>query len=445
MIGYKKNRLRFCIVFLCVLGLFNGCIETVSVSGQVTINITKNPTVQKICFSLSDSASVSLRLKNLETKKECELKASSKAIHHEMLLAGLKPDQTYTIQILNDEQVIKTIDSFRTSPIKENIVSIHERTNAGQVFNGYLLTQRRLVNGSVYMLDNESDLVWYQMVGGQPKLSKWIDNNEVLVLVGNAKHNNSAGDRIISYTVDGEIAYQINLKTLGLVAHHEVLEHDDDVFALVYDTIPNTVKGVKEKAVSSAVVRLNKKGEMLWKWSTFDIEKPTDISFKEMDGDWGHANALAFDDDGSVLISYRDWSQIWKIDIKTGKRIWVLGEGGDFQFEDVRFNSQHAIHKNPKGHYMLFDNGRKQRQTRIMSYELEDGNANANVAIELPDDLYADKMGNVETLPNGNYLVCSPRSRSILVLNPEGEIVYHINTGIPDPYRATFVPSFYNN
>ena len=443
MKGIMNTKLNFCFTVALAIMLLFSCQKELTITEALKIIPTKNATVKRLQFSLSDSAEVKVRLKNLKTNLESYI-ISSKNTSHELLLAGLKPDQAYSLDLLENDQTISQIDSFHTSPIEENIVRIFERINSKNTFDGYILTQRRLVNGSVYMLDNESELVWYQMVGGQPKLSKWIDAQELLVLVGNAKHNNSAGDQIVSYTIDGEIDYQIDLNALGLVAHHEILEHDGDLFTLVYDSIPYTVNGVEDKAVSSAVVRLSKKGEVKWKWSTFDIQKPVDVPIKEMDGDWGHANSFDFDEDGNLIISYRDWNQIWKIDIKTGKRVWVLGYHGDFEIEDLAFSGQHAVHKNPQGDYMIIDNGRDRRQTRVVSYRLNDNKAEQVVTINLPDDLYTDKMGNVETLPNGNYLVCSPRSRSILVLNPSGEIVYHINTGIPDPYRASFVPSFYS-
>lgn len=445
MLKQQTNKLYFNILFMaCAITLLYSCRQQVHMEITPSIVDTKNATVKKMLFSLSDTSAVIVKLKNLRSNKEYILNQLSEKKHHEVLLAGLKPDQDYSIQILDKKRVLIEIDSFHTDPLEENIVSIYERTNTKNAFNGYLLTQRRLVKGSVYMIDNESDLVWYQMVGGQPKLSQWTTNNEVLVLVGNANHNNSAGDKIVAYTVDGEISYQIDLKKLGLVAHHELVEHEGDIFTLVYDTIPNIVKGNFEKAVSSAVVRFDKKGKELWRWSTFDVKRPEGIPADDMDGDWGHANAFSFDDDGNLLVSYRDWSQIWKIDIKTGKLIWILGENGNFEFDAIPFNSQHAIHKNPYGDYMLFDNGKKQRQTRIVSYKLNDNKAKTVVSINLPEDLYADKMGNVEVLPNGNFLICSPRSRSVLVTNNKGDILFHINTGIPDPYRATSIPSFYN-
>lgn len=435
----------FVLVVFTGITFFNRCGKRVYIKSSPTIVATENPTVKEIQFSLSDSASVTIRLKNLVSNKELTLNKLPKKISHEVLLAGLKPDQYYSIEIIDRNEVLVKIDSFHTAPIKDNLVRIHERTNTKNTFNGYILTQRRLIRGLVYMVDSDSDLVWYQMVDGQPKLSLWTKNNEILVLCGKAKHNNSAGDKIITYTIDGKIDYQIDLEKSGLVAHHEVIEYGDDLVTLVYDTIPNMVNGKLEKAVSSAVVRLNKKGNILWKWSTFDLKKPTGIPVKDMDGDWGHANALAFDGDGNLLISYRDWNQIWKVDMKTGKRIWVLGENGDFHFDDAIFNSQHAIYKNPNGDYMLFDNGKKTRQTRIVSYRLSDAMAKSIISIKLPEDLYADKMGNVETLPNGNFLICSPRSRSVVVINPKGDILFHINTGIPDPYRVSFVPSFYTD
>ncbi len=434
--------LRLPLVLVAII-LLTSCDKGVSVEGSPQILATKNETVKKLQFTLSDSASVTVRLKNLVSDKELVFNNLPEKLSHEVLLAGLKPNQNYALNILKKKKVLVQIDSFRTNAISENIVNIFERTNTPNAFTGHLLTQRRLIRGSVYMVDNESDLVWYQMTPGQPKLSKWTAHNEVLVLVGNASHNNSAGDRIMAYTVDGNISYDIDLKPLNLVAHHELVDRDNSVYALVYDTIPNMVNGKLEKAVSSAVVKLNKKGEVTWKWSTFDVKNPKDISIDAMDGDWGHANALAFDDDGNLLISYRDWSQIWKINRDTGKRMWILGEDGDFKLNDTPFNRQHAIHKNLSGDYMLFDNGKALRQTRVMSYKLVDSIATPEVSITLPEDLYADKMGNVEELPNGNFLICSPRSRSIVVINPDGDILYHINTGIPDPYRATYVPSFF--
>ncbi|MDO5977873.1 aryl-sulfate sulfotransferase [Flavivirga spongiicola] len=432
----------FAILFMAIC--FNSCKKGIIIENLPSIIATKNPTVKKMQFSLNDSASVTIKLKNLVSDKELNLEQLSKKINHEVILAGLKPDQDYLIQILNGKRVLAQIDSFHTAPIEENIVSLYERTNTTNAFDGYLLTQRRLVRGSVYMVDNESDLVWYQMVDGQPKLSHWTQNDEVLVLVGSAKHNNSAGDKIVAYTIDGNISYQIDLKKQGLIAHHESIDHEGGIYSLVYDTIPNMVNGKLEKAVSSAIVRFNKKGEVDWKWSTFDVKNPEGISIEEMDGDWGHANAFAFDTDGNILISYRDWNQIWKVDIKTGKRIWILGEHGDFKFDDTPFNGQHAIRKNLKGDYMLFDNGKKHRQSRIVSYQLNDSTARSITAINLEEHLYADRMGNVQMLLNGDFLLCSPRSRSIAVISPEGDILFHINTGIPDPYRVTHIPPFFS-
>jgi len=434
----------YTILILFITILFNSCEKGVNIENSPAIVDTKNQTVKKLQFTLSDSALVIVKLKNLLSSKELSIDNLPFQKDHEVLLAGLKPDQNYSIQILDEQKVIAEIDSFHTSPIKENVVNIYERTNTPNAFNGYLLTQRRLLRGSVYMMDNESDLVWYQMIPRQPKLSYWTKNNEVLVLHGNPKHNNSAGDKIIAYTIDGEISYQLDLSKLGLIAHHEVIEYEDDLVLLVYDTKPNKVNGKEEEAISSAIVRISKSGEILWKWSTFDVKDPNGIPTKDMDKNWGHANAFSFDDDGNILISYRDWNQIWKIDVKTGKRIWVLGDNGSFEFEETPFNGQHAIHKNPNGHYMLFDNGKKDRQSRIVSYELKDSIAKSILTINLPEDLYADRMGNVQILSNGNILVCSPRSRSIVVVNPKGDIVFHINTGIPDPYRVTYIPSFYS-
>lgn len=436
----------FFLAAALVLITSNGCRSENYFTAAPILGETANPGVRALQFSLKDSIEVSVRISDLKSGEAFFLKGLPPGKTQNVLLACLKPGRDYAVEILHQDHAISAALDFRTPAPDSTLVQVSEKINTGNAFDGYILTQKKgQQDGLVYMLNNESAVVWYQHTPRIPKLSHLTASNEVAVLVGDPKDNNSAGDRIIGYTLDGRVSFDIDLAKQHLMAHHEVIDHNGDVYALVYDSIPYQMGGTRELAVSSAVIRFNKQGEILWKWSTFDVVKPDGIPVKEMDGDWGHANALAFDSDENLLISYRDWNQVWKVDVKTGQRIWVLGEGGDFEMDGPPFDYQHAILKDPNDHYMLFDNGRRKRQTRIVSYRLADGKAERAMDIALPQELFTVKMGNAQVLPNGNLLVCSSPKEGLAVLDPSGKILYQAGAGIPVPYRATYVPPFFSS
>jgi arylsulfate sulfotransferase len=433
---------------LILIGLLTlilvGCENRNLVSGDLQVNETPNPAVYLLTYTLKDTVSTTVRLKNRETGSIQTLEGLGSKVNQRLLLPFLKPNRTYTVELLMGQQVVSEPYTFKTRPLDTTLFDIQRKIVSEQVFDGYVLTQRKgTSNGYLYAIDALGDVVWYQYTPGIPKLSQWTSQNRILTLLGHKGHNNSAGDRISSYSLNGEINWSIDLREHQLIAHHEVLEYNGDIYTLVYDSIPYSYKGSKEKAVSSAVVRLNRYGQILGRWSTFDVLKPSGIPVSDMMGDWGHANALSFDSDGNLLISYRDWNQIWKIDVTTGNRMWVLGAQGDFNIDGISFDSQHAILKDPEDNYMLFDNGRQKEMTRIVSYRLDQQKATETRRIELPSDLFSVKMGNAEVLPNGKVLACASGSEAIVVLDSSGSVVYQVSTGIPAPYRATYIPSYY--
>lgn len=438
MINIFRSSLVFVMLFI------TGCQLESPLAAPPILTRAGNETVNHVQVKLKNPASLQLEVTRLKNGKRFVTPLTDASQNHKIVLAGLKPNEWHSFQVMVGGQAITKPDSFRTAKIPSGIVPVEVRKNNENAFNGYLLTQRRLVKGNVYMLDADGEVVWYQNVPGQPKLSTLTKEGHVLVLYGNARHSNSAGDKIICYSLSGEIIYQIDLEKSNLIAHHEVLEVENDLAVLVYDTAMIDYQGEPLSVASSAIVRMNKRGETKWKWSIFNSKSPAkDPDVSGHFRDWGHTNAFSFDGD-HLLVSQRDWNQIWKVDPKTAALEWIVGDQGTLSMsEGMNFSGQHAIHKTGMDAYLLFDNGRDQRKTRLLEFSIENSNVTPIMTIDLPDDLYADRMGNVTYLPNKNLLVCSPRSRSLVVINPEGTILFRATVGIPDPYRVEFVPSFY--
>jgi hypothetical protein len=78
----------------------------------------------------------------------------------------------------------------------------------------------------------------------------------------------------------------------------------------------------------SVVQRLGANGDLLFEWSAFDHFEIGDLDAVERSGadvNWTHANALDLDEDGNLLVSFRNISEITKIDVTNGQVIWRMG------------------------------------------------------------------------------------------------------------------------
>ena len=412
----------------------------------------------KIGFELNQKsdAYIAFWVKGTPSKKYYS-ELSKSANSHQIVLVGLKGQTTYEyqVEVKNDaSNSTSNVQSFTTEKFPINI--LHLRWDQDQVtgLDGYILSQRRMVNGIIYLIDRDGDVVWYQNVPKQPKLSHWTAQNTILVLYGAAKHRNSSGDQIAEYDLYGKEIYHLDLSSLDepLEAHHEVrYDNSGNLLTLVYQFKDFDLSGLggssSQRVMGDQIVKLDTLGKVLWSWSIFDHLNPsTDSTILKTAEDWSHANSLSLDKDGNYLISFRNFNQVWKIDSTTGDIIWKLGDGGTIELDKSGYiYGQHAFHLNSDGNYQVFDNGRKNRKTRVVTYQVNETNQSVNVlnALELPEELYCEKMGSAYLMKNNNLLLCAPRSNSLVVLNQEGEILAQGRVGIPDPYRAEYVPELY--
>lgn len=174
-----------------------------------------------------------------------------------------------------------------------------------------------------------------------------------------------------------------------------------------------------------------------------EIDDPTKTFFR-----FPHFNAIDVDKaDGNLLISSRMLSEVTKIDREFGDIIWRLGgANSDFRFVNDPFNGfscQHDIRSLGNGLYSVFDNGtgRVPQQSRGVVYKLDLDNMTATLVWQymLPEAGYSYYMGNMQHLPNGNYLInwAVGSLPKVTEVTPSGELVYEMNfQGNYDTYRS---------
>ncbi len=167
------------------------------------------------------------------------------------------------------------------------------------------------------------------------------------------------------------------------------------------------------------VQELDASKNVIFQWRSWDYipirDSYYDLTTKTVD--YFHQNAVDIDHDGNFLLSSRNLSQIIKIDRNTGNIIWKLGgKDNDFAFineheenSPTYFSYQHDIAVLANGDITLFDNGNQHltQYSRAVEYKLDQVNKTAELVWDYrhSPDIFAQAMGSVQRLPNGNTLV----------------------------------------
>lgn len=169
--------------------------------------------------------------------------------------------------------------------------------------------------------------------------------------------------------------------------------------------------------IGSVVQELDKNKNVVFQWLCWDyinvIDTYTDP--RQNSFDFSHGNAIELDDDGNLLVSFRNLQEITKIDRGTGNIIWRLGgRKNQFNFlnDTIGFSWQHAVRRLANGNILLFDNGFRRNNpsimfTRVVEYKLDEKLKTAELIWQCRNnpDVYSIGLGYAQRLKNGNTFI----------------------------------------
>lgn len=263
------------------------------------------------------------------------------------------------------------------------------------------------------------------------------------------------GTELAEIDLTGRVRWRLNVDKLGLIVHHDLrMDKANHIVAVVRDYIlPEKQTGKPIDTLwGDGIVVMDTTGKVLKKWSTWDHwDLAKDRRLDSLKHDRFHINTISFDKDSNYLVSSPIENQVWKINAQTGKTMWRLGQGGDFQLDASDFfYFQHAPHINKDGDLMLFDNGdfsprdssTANKKSRALSFSLDEKRKTASKKLDvpLPGKQYTARMGSAYLLPNGNVLQTSSKTGSVLISDKQGKVLWELNTYFI-PYRAEYVPA----
>jgi len=307
------------------------------------------------------------------------------------------------------------------------------------------------------VIDNTGRVVWYHRFPNGPGLNFQAQPNGRYA----ARPQPPAGDAAswVELAPDGTITRTLGCTNGMQPRMHDLIAETDGSYWILCDelrTVDLSAQGKPKDArvLGTGVQHRSAAGDVLFTWSAFDhlaielnVLDPADRDAPVIN--WTHGNALDLDGDANLLVSFRNLSEVVKLDTRTGDVIWRLGGTHNaFTFENVDgtpFVHQHGLRSVGAGQILLLDNLGSPLGSRAERYEVDP----VRRVVRLRESfgsavgLVATVGGSTQPLPNGHTLVSFGNAGGVAEYDAAGDVVWRL-TGSPGyVFRAQRIRSLY--
>lgn len=307
------------------------------------------------------------------------------------------------------------------------------------------------------VIDNIGRVVWYHRFPNGPGLNFQPQPNGRYV----ARPNPSSGQAAAWIEIDplGNTTRTPGCAD-GLPSRlHDMIAAPDGSYWLMCDEVRTVDLSMHGRSAESLVMgtliqRRGANGDLLFQWSPFD-HFSIDIGALEA-GDlsgpvinWTHGNAIDLAQDGNLIVSFRNLSEITKIDTRTGAVLWRLGGArNQFTFTNTAtpaFARQHGARSVGTNRLQLLDNLGDPTASRAERYELDETGRTARLVSSHASSSGAVALigGTSQPLPGGRTLVSFGNGGSVEEVDDAGAIVWRIEGNPGYVFRAHRIRSLY--
>ncbi|MCZ6672253.1 MAG: aryl-sulfate sulfotransferase [Verrucomicrobia bacterium] len=404
-----------------------------------------------------------------------------------LAVVGMRPDRTYTVTVhISDASGQETFNgpltiSTPTLPNRPELmprieVEIYAPEAMAEGFT--LFNPRRVIpilvedkksaesefNSSFGMLavvDAEGEVIWYYQTDSRITDYRPIANGHIVFITSDNRliEIDYLGNTVASWCASQRPGNQPcpegSIPVDTPTFHHSFQEYPNGDFLILSTemrTLPDyytseTDKNAPrktQKVMGDVVLRMTRKGEILWKWKAFDHLDPYKIGYMTFEGywirrgfadtiDWSHANAVRIVDDGkSFLVNFRLMSGIAKVEVNSQEIQWLAMSEPEELGEELKekafkltkgdwFWMPHAPWITDKGTLLIFNNDNfgsrpfgehlqpRAIRSRAEEYAFDEEKKEMHKIWQsrFPDEepLHSWAMGSVQPLKNDNVLV----------------------------------------
>ena len=307
------------------------------------------------------------------------------------------------------------------------------------------------------VIDNTGRVVWYHKFTNGPGLNFQAQPNGRFA----ARPPNATGEvgTWVEIAPDGNVT-----RTLGC-AHdfpprmHDLIAEPDGSYWLLCDetrTRDLSAQGASQQArvMGTDVQHRSSAGDLLFEWSPFD-HFSVDLSVLDSVDrsgaviNWTHGNALDLDNDGNLLVSFRNLSEVDKIDTRSGAVVWRMGgTHNELAFVNSAvpaFVHQHGLRADGRGRILLLDNLGDPRGSHAERYQIDESEMTAGLSASYgsPAGILARIGGSAQALPNGHTLVSFGNGNGVEEYDAAGNVVWRLEGNTGYVFRAQRIRSLY--
>lgn len=384
---------------------------------------------------------------------------STSGLFHTIVLTNIIPETNYSFRLITIKDTAKTVSkiyTFRSRKLPEWLQEqfkykcTDEQLLPADFKQGFMLMNKRETPGVAYIVDYKGRLRWYHTVDGTGyKVIHFTKDTTVIGILGKNDEPTSYGSEILEVNLFGDTVLYLKKgqNDLKYSIHHEILKKSSNEIVTLYVDQRimdlSSIGGTKKDTINGdGILILDSTGKKIWQWSVFDVMDPLkDPQLLKTKSDWMHANSLNYDKDSNYIISFYNNGQIWKLDAQSGKIIWKYGKAGTIAMAaNSDFSQAHAVHINPYGSLMFFDNGVEKKQSEVFAIKLNEPAQTATVDFhfKLPVEIYNERMGSAYMVTDSAILCCCSKKHITVLANRQGRLLWTLESAIP-PYRVEFL------
>jgi hypothetical protein len=306
------------------------------------------------------------------------------------------------------------------------------------------------------VIDNTGRVVWYRRFPNGPGLSFMAQPNGRYVARPTTPDPTDV-DPWVELDPLGNITRTLGC-ALGLQPRpHDLISERDGSYWLLCDEVRTmdltAAGGIAEARVTgTAVQHVSAAGTLLFHWSPFDHFAITDGEPSDRTGanvNWTHGNALDFDVDGNLIVSFRNLGEITKIDAASGAVIWRMGgRRNQFTFLDSpfpAFSGQHSARVSAPNALVILDNLGSPGESRAESYTMDEAARTARLAHSYSSipGVVTQIGGSVQNLSAGRTLVSFGTAGRVEEYDAAGRVMWAIAGNAGYVFRAQRIRSLY--
>lgn len=342
--------------------------------------------------------------------------------------------------------------SFRTNPLPADLPEyavVSTRPSPGYVVFA--------AGNYGIVLDNTGRIVWYRSFPDGLGLN--FQAQPVGGYFARPSATNGGVAIWVQVGVDGAVTRTVGCAhDLPSRMHDMIAEPDGGYWLLCDETrvVDLSTQGGSSHArvLGTTVQHRNAAGDLLFEWSPFD-HLPIELSvLDQVDRsgsviNWTHGNALDLDTDGNVLVSYRNTSEVIKIDPHSGAMLWRMGGlHSDLTFTDgitSPFRHQHGARAIGNTGFSTLDNLGEPGGSRAECYEVSAASHKARLTgtSGASANLVAQVGGSVQLLRDGHVLVSFGNAGGVEEYDADGTMVWKLIGGTGYVFRAQRIHSLY--